>query len=1269
MPNLYDYKKEDYAALLASTVLDASKGELFDAAGLKPDTTNRTILIGVGGTGVRTIDYVKGAIAKRLDASWKRYIGFMGVDASWTEYDGASYLDKSEQVVITKDDVETRMASPATYPAAVRSFVPKGAKLSNLSADGAGRTRLQGKVKIHDAPAGGMGVDQDIVHRLSTLANSLDQLTDDHGKYQIYVIGSVCGGTCSGSFLEMPSLLRRAFSDPKRLSINAMLYLPDTLAKLDPANESQLYANGYAALKELNYYMGMFMRPEYEETWSYNDPAARELTHSSTVTEEGFIHIPYLVGTPSGPNKDASDTAKETIAEFLISTLAKLSSADGGMFLTSAFDSNARSAAKIGQKLTDPGNPHKEAAGEYHEFPKRFAAIGFAEAAAPQRLVRAYTVGRVCTMAGIKPVSAQERASTPANGIVPFRGEDDLMSATEGTTRSEELLAPIAKILPIVHSGDFNFGRDLQEQDITWKRIRDSYYDNEAIKLKTNNIIKNNTSSKEMDALKDKIKNAYVEFRKNVQAFVREEGPYAFVNLYNGRFTLVDGKPGLGLSEMLKNLVDGNNPNGTAYTRWMSEESARTALTQIRKHISETNINILGVETGTHKAQAAQWVEAYNNWGKAQINDVRRKTALGPNGALHEYFQMPAAKLAQEVEAFGRLLESMTGIYQNHGSKMETYEEFRNAQDNKTAVNLAAVNTHSYTWLKEQADAALADANARKMRDTLVDDFFGYDDKNQANSDKWLEIPKKLITVNPVTKKLALTVPDMAIPARQLFDKHLAKSFPSTVKVSIETMFSQLAAEGTPYEETAHEVIKQLYSRSKPLFNGTIPAESMFGYIMFPAALQESTEEGPAIAAALKNAAQTVCKNVQVYASDDTDSIVFYQLAAPMEIYRLKDLKLWESHYEEGHYGIKNKASFLHGMSPDVIVESSVTDGTTYSEITGWIDYPAIAPDGKDPRVKDNKGNISREGQILIKLDETVRRARELGVLYSEETPSGWIINRVFCNTVKDSWKFTLTKCRPDKATGLLPLGKALAETVAAQNGKKLDDISRKVYLDKGGLMDSEYPTEELAWEFATRTLRHHMPMAIEIRKTLVLFEEWAKNIEEFNKNIMKRFQPAKMVHMLRGGTLRRSEDGSWVYEGTDGFNQDLLVMDMADFLTGKERYMIENGLLFYYLFTMLDDALDHSEDAFDDAFEYAKDNLRALMKDRDMDALNSGKEQVAAIVAERAALAEKGARLDGDPKAQPKAIFVKNMGEMFDEDELREIDLFYYRVGLWEKL
>ena len=60
--------------------------------------------------------------------------------------------------------------------------------------------------------------------------------------------------------------------------------------------------------------MGMFMRPEYTETWSTNSRSDNfQLTHKSSIMEEGFIHVPYLVGTPSGPYPGASDVAKETI--------------------------------------------------------------------------------------------------------------------------------------------------------------------------------------------------------------------------------------------------------------------------------------------------------------------------------------------------------------------------------------------------------------------------------------------------------------------------------------------------------------------------------------------------------------------------------------------------------------------------------------------------------------------------------------------------------------------------------------------------------------------------------------------------------------------------------------------------------------------------------------------------------------------------------------------------------------------------------------------
>ena len=886
---LYEFDKEAYAALLASKVLDASKGALFGASGLQPDTTNRTILIGLGGTGVRTIDYVKGAISKRLNPSWKQYVGFLGIDASWTEFDGASYLDPSETLMITKSGVAERLQNPETYPSAVRKFMLEGEQLGALPSDGAGRTRLVGKVKIHDQAPGSLGEDEEIVNKLINLkASVLEPLAaNSPGSYQVYVIGSVCGGTCSGTFLELPALIRKAI--PTKVKVNTMLYLPDTLASLDPANQPQLYANGYASLKELNYFMGMYMRPEYSESWSFNSKASPELTYKSSMAGENFIDVPYLVGTTNGAAADAADTAMQTIAEFLISLLAKITVDTNGVFLTSAFESNATAAARVGNKLTMPGFDGREAVKEFHEFPKRFAAIGYAEASAPRKLVRAYTVGRVCEMAGIKPVTANERASAVAAGgsvVVPFRAADDLLNATEGTARAKALLAPIERILGAIHSGYFNFAQDLQETEITWKKIKNNMFDHPAIASKTENVVKARTNPDMIDALRKQIKKAYEDYRKNVQEYVKKEGPFAFVNLYNGHFIPVGDDYGIGIGHMIHNLLDGRLLDGKPFNGWFPVENAKNNLDMIRRTIVDTAPGLMGLETGKHKDQASQWVAAYNAWVGARINEVRREAALGPHGALHDSFQIPAAKLTQEIDAFGTVLVDLVGIYQNHGRKMEDYGDFCTAQDNKTEVNLAAVNTASYNWLKTQADNTLAAVNAHALRDNLVDHFFSLGEDNLPNSQKWLDVPKQYVAQS-ASGEITLAVPDKAIPAREIFDEYLATSFPTTLDVSIETMFDQLQGTGVSYDATAHAIMNQLATRSQPHFNGDIPANSLFAYIMYPSSLKNSAGTGPLIAKAIEDAAKNVFPGVQVYASDDADSIMFYQMAAPMEIYRL----------------------------------------------------------------------------------------------------------------------------------------------------------------------------------------------------------------------------------------------------------------------------------------------------------------------------------------------------------------------------------------------
>ena len=73
MAYLYNYQPEDFPTLLAAQEIDATKGALFaSAAKLEPNKTHRTILIGLGGTGIKTLDYVKGVISTRLTPDWTR---------------------------------------------------------------------------------------------------------------------------------------------------------------------------------------------------------------------------------------------------------------------------------------------------------------------------------------------------------------------------------------------------------------------------------------------------------------------------------------------------------------------------------------------------------------------------------------------------------------------------------------------------------------------------------------------------------------------------------------------------------------------------------------------------------------------------------------------------------------------------------------------------------------------------------------------------------------------------------------------------------------------------------------------------------------------------------------------------------------------------------------------------------------------------------------------------------------------------------------------
>ena len=1270
MPNMQSFKSEDYPILLAANEIDATDGALFNTAALlKPNTMDRTILIGLGGTGIQTLDYVKGVITNRLDPTWSSYVGFLGIDTDATELSHAKYLKQEEMVLTTRPGAENRKVNPMAYPQAWRRFAdPKAmANVPDMNGKGASRKRLVGRLKIHDRDTVG-AVDMEIVQKLANLKAKLTGVSS----YEVFVIGSVSGGTCSGGFLEMPALIRRAFGDAD-LHIYAMLYLPDTLTSLDPAGAADLKANGYAALKEMNYYQGIAMRPGYNEKFGYNDPSAPELELAGG---RPFFDIPYLIGTVSGATANASRVARQNIAEFLISLLSEVTvvtradaDKDGNdkPFSTASFLDNA--IPFWNKKEQMPGVPETEAAGWRHEFPRHYGAIGFAQIAAPKKIVRSYVVGKACAEAGFKPVSVEKRDEMIASGapLLPFRGANDYMNATEGTAKAREILAPVLPLLQTIHSADFSFmAATGWPAENLWDSLYKRQHEVGAMPGRLNAAFEDRIGPAAMKALENEINKAFAAYRTNVQSFVEQEGPLAFDNLYHGRFTKVGDNNGIGIETMLRRLRGGKTILDAQF-RWDTPAAKAKDLEVAQQEVHKAS-NLAGL-LGKRTKAASAWVFAYDKWQQARIIEKRREYALGDVGKFNELFLRPAALLADQLRAFGDTLAAMSDIYAAHGNCLEDFSAFSRARDNNTEINLCAVSAASHGWLLREAQEQLRAVNAKEIRTKMVQDFF-------EDSEAWMSIPENMVVLRD--GKPALAKEGTAVPARERFDKLMQSVVPDTLALSIEKTFEAINETGTDYTSFARAVVEKLVQASGIMLRANIHDENYMRYLIYPASLGLSAD-GKEIADALKAAASNAFNRIQIQASEDTDSIKLYQIAAPFELYRLQsegtnqgdhDLRDWENNY------MVRFDDLIHGMSQDVETEIVPGQAPRYTEITPWKDYPSVLRYNTDPKQPDPvSGAVCYEGQVRRKLAELIERARNLGVLYCKKVgDQQYTVYRVNCDR-SINWSLDLS-IMPRDALGLLPTGMALADAVASQNGRRLEDISRAVELSQGGLLSGPHTTEEWAWKWVERTLRAHMPMMIEIRNTVQKFEAWYKIIEKENALVLARMKPAKMIFMIRGQVLRCDENGMWKLKLANGMEKPIANMGangirMLEMTNPKGARLIKNGFSAYYLFSGLMKQVEMQGDGFDEAYERSRRRLGELAEEFDEAAIMAGVEMSDFVLKEAEALNELGAMLSEGEDANLRGSFLEAMKrkDITDEAQIRDIRSFYLRAMLWEQL
>ena len=336
-----------------------------------------TVLIGVGGTGVEVLSRLRRLVEESY-GSLKKFpiISFLSIDTdkdykvSNPEASGSPLQDHEKHwASVTGKEVSDMMSNMNKYPW-IETWFPKELE-RNIGAleAGAGQIRACGRFAFFYN-----------YHKIKTRFNEACDRVKGHETFMldeydirvnsnsinIFIVGSLSGGTGSGMILDLGYCIRNWLKGQGSPLITAIVPMPNAFASIKVGD--RVLANGYAALMELSYFSDH--RTEYVAQFS-----------SGLVDEVRDKRPPfdftYLVGTKNGK------------AEFNLDQLQEMMAQNIFFDLTSDFAPHKRSIRdniKGAWAQADPGG---------RGYPKNFMSFGLATIEIPIAQIRTTFLNRL----------------------------------------------------------------------------------------------------------------------------------------------------------------------------------------------------------------------------------------------------------------------------------------------------------------------------------------------------------------------------------------------------------------------------------------------------------------------------------------------------------------------------------------------------------------------------------------------------------------------------------------------------------------------------------------------------------------------------------------------------------------------------------------------------------------------------------------------------------------------------------------------------------
>ncbi len=236
----------------------------------------RSIFIGLGGTGMKTILKTKSVLMDNYGQNGELppMFTFVGIDTDSNEYDKTVKSKEEDNLGLSEmEKVSISVSDPKDYFDYMRKEM-KWMPHQNVSAiktldQGAGQVRSNGRLAF--------------MYNLKRLKERLRKaITDtcnqesysskwrdfevitggaqEKAKIDVHIVFSICGGTGSGTFLDIAYLMRELEDEAHvSLTINGYAVLPGVFIEQirDASEKDRVIPNAYGALRELDYLMSV----------------------------------------------------------------------------------------------------------------------------------------------------------------------------------------------------------------------------------------------------------------------------------------------------------------------------------------------------------------------------------------------------------------------------------------------------------------------------------------------------------------------------------------------------------------------------------------------------------------------------------------------------------------------------------------------------------------------------------------------------------------------------------------------------------------------------------------------------------------------------------------------------------------------------------------------------------------------------------------------------------------------------------------------------